>query len=66
MTVADDESPTDPPTPPPRSRTGASRLPRRGETTVSHDETAAPQGDGKTIHRRRPLPPVPDKPEKNE
>ena len=66
MTMANDTPRTDQPTPPERSRTGASRLPPRGETTVSHEEDAAKQDDGKTIHRRRPLPPVPEKPEKDE
>lgn len=62
----EDESKSDRPKPPERSTTGASRLKPRGVTTVPHEECAPKQPDGKTIHRRRPLPPVPEKPEKNE
>jgi hypothetical protein len=32
-----------------------------GEAVVKPEDNAAPAPPGKTIHRRRPLPPVPDK-----
>lgn len=32
-----------------------------GETEVRYDETATRPPEGKQIHRRRPLPPIPEK-----
>ena len=51
----------DEPTPKPTDQTGAVPLQPAGEVIVSHEETAAKPPPGKQIHRRRPLPPVPEK-----
>ncbi|MBV9121888.1 MAG: hypothetical protein JO112_00845 [Planctomycetes bacterium] len=36
-------------------------LPPAGEVAVNYESNAVPAPPGKTIHRRRPLPPIPDK-----
>jgi hypothetical protein len=46
---------------PPVKRNDVPLLPA-GEAVVSHEETASKPSQGKQIHRRRPLPPVPEKP----
>lgn len=43
-------------------RPGEVRLKPAGEKTVKHEEKAPKAPDDKRIHRRRPLPLVPDKP----
>jgi hypothetical protein len=55
----EDQKKPEPPARPP-AKPGEYQLPPAGEVVVPHQEQAARPPAGKTVHRRRPLPLVPE------